>query len=86
MHYFTIYYQNKIPETNKTFERERERDRETQKCYGSLNKTHYFTIYYQNKIPEINKTFERERKRNLRGHHLRYTGLPLPSRRQNPYG
>ena len=51
------------------------RDRETQNCYGLLNKTYYFTIYYQNKRPETNKTFERERKRNLRGHHLHYTGL-----------
>ena len=25
-HYFTIYYQNKRPETNKTFERERKRN------------------------------------------------------------
>ena len=56
------------------------RDRETQRCCGLLNKRHYFTIYYQNKRLETNKTFERERKRNLRGHHICYTGLPLPSR------
>ena len=26
MHYFTIYYQNKKPETNKTFDKERKRN------------------------------------------------------------
>ena len=57
-HCFTIYYQNKRPETDKTFER----DRKTQKCYGLLNKTHCFTIYYQNKRLETDKIFERERK------------------------
>ena len=62
------------------------RDRETQKYCELLNKPHCFTIYYQNKRLETDKIFEREKKRNLRGHHLRYTTLPLPSRCQNPYG
>ena len=61
------------------------RDRETQKWSGLLNKTNSFTISYQNKRLGTKKTFEKERKRNLRGYHLCYIGLLLPSRHQNPY-
>ena len=62
------------------------KDKDTQKYCGLLNKMYCFTIYYQNKRPETVKAFERERNRNLKGHHLYYTGLTLPSRRQNPFG
>ena len=51
-------------------------------CSGLFNERYCFTITKIKKFkkkPKIDKAFLRERKRNLKGYHLRHTGLPPPS-------